>query len=101
MNKAIEVISKGVFKKIADCARFYGDNRNTFSKRLYEKSFRFARIALNKRFINAEKHSLMTYIQYYDKKNLLITSKLLTEAVNYEVVYEHLIDVVTPAHRVR
>ena len=62
MDKTIEVIFKGVFKKIADCARFYGINRNTLSGRLHGKSSRSARIALNKRLIDAEEHSLMTYI---------------------------------------
>ena len=83
MDEAIEAISKGVFKKIADCARFYGVNRNTLSGRLHEKSSRFARIALNKRLIDAEEHSLMAYIRYYDEKNLSIISKLLAEAANF------------------
>ena len=83
MNEAIEAIFKKIFKKNANCARFYKVNRNTFSKRLYEKSSRFARIAFNKRCTDTEKHSLMTYIQYYDEKNLLITPKLLAEAANF------------------
>ena len=83
MDEAIEVIFKGVFKKIADCARFYGVNRNTFSKRLHEKSSRSAWIALNECLIDAEEHSLMTYIRYYNEKNLLIISKLLTKAANF------------------
>ena len=70
MNETIKAIFKEIFKKIAKCARFYEINRNILSKRLYEKSFRSARIAFNKRFIDAEKHFLMIYIQYYDKKNL-------------------------------
>ena len=83
MDEAIEVIFKEIFKKIADCARFYEVNRNTFLKRLHEKSFRSARIAFNKRLIDIEKHSLMIYIRYYDEKNLSIISKLLTEAANF------------------
>ena len=83
MDEAIEAISKGIFKKIADCARFYEIKRNTFSKRLHEKNSRSARIALNKRFIDIEKHFLMIYIQYYDEKNLSIISKLLTETANF------------------
>ena len=69
MNETIEIIFKGVFKKIANCARFYEIKRNILSKRLHGKSSRSARIAFNKRFINAEEHSLMTYIRYYNKKN--------------------------------
>ena len=38
MNKIIEAIFKEVFKKIADCARFYEINRNTLSRRLYRKN---------------------------------------------------------------
>ena len=83
MDEAIEAISKEVFKKIADCARFYGVNRNTLLRRLHEKSSRSARIALNKRLTDAEEHSLMAYIRYYDEKNLSITSKLLAEAANF------------------
>ena len=83
MDEIIEVIFKGYFKKIADCARFYGVNRNTFSRRLHEKSSRSARIVFNKRFIDAEEHSLMTYIRYYDEKNLSIIPKLLAEAANF------------------
>ena len=83
MNKIIKTIFKEIFKKIANCARFYKVNRNTFSERLHKKSFRSARIALNKRFINIEEHSLMIYIQYYDKKNLSIISKLLIKAANF------------------
>ena len=83
MDETIEAISKGVFKKIADCARFYGVNRNTLSERLHEKSSRSARIAPNKRLTDAEEHSLMTYIRYYDEKNLSITSKLLAGAANF------------------
>ena len=83
MDEVIEVIFKEVFKKIADCARFYGINRNTFSRRLHEKSFRSARIAFNKRLIDAEKHFLMIYIRYYDEKNLSIIPKLLIEAANF------------------
>ena len=83
MDEAIEAISNGVFKKIADCARFYGVNRNTLSGRLHEKSSRSARIALNKRLIDAEEHSLMAYIRYYDEKNLSIIPKLLIEAANF------------------
>ena len=83
MDEAIEAISKGIFKKIADCARFYGVNRNTLSGRLHGKSFRSARIALNKRLTDAEEHSLMAYIRYYDEKNLSITPKLLAGAANF------------------
>ena len=83
MDEAIEAISKEVFKKTADCARFYGINRKTLSRRLHGKSSRFTRIAFNKRLTDAEEHSLMTYIRYYDEKNLSITSKLLTEAANF------------------
>ena len=83
MNETIEAIFKEVFKKIANCARFYEINRKTLSKRLHEKSSRFTRIAFNKRLINAEEYSLMTYIRYYDKKNLSIISKLLAEAANF------------------
>ena len=83
MNEAIEVIFKGVFKKIADCARLYEINRNTLLRRLYERSSRSAPIAFNKRLIDAEEHSLMTYIRYYDEKNLSITPKLLAEAANF------------------
>ena len=59
MNETIEVIFKGVFKKIADCARFYEINRNILSERLHEKSSRSIRIAFNKRFIDAEEHFLI------------------------------------------
>ena len=83
MDETIEVIFKEVFKKIADCARFYKINRNIFSRRLHEKNSRSARIAFNKRFNDAEAHSLMIYIRYYDEKNLLITSKLLIKAANF------------------
>ena len=83
MNEAIETISKENFKKIADCARFYEINRNILSKKLHEKSSRSARIAFNKRFINAEEHSLMIYIRYYDEKNLSIISKLLIKTANF------------------
>ena len=83
MNETIEAIFKEVFKKIAYCARFYEINRNTFSRKLHEKSFRFARIAFNKRLIDTEKYFLMIYIQYYDEKNLLIILKLLIEAANF------------------
>ena len=83
MNKTIEIIFKEIFKKIANCARFYEINRNIFSRKLYEKSFRFARIAFNKYFIDVEKYSLMIYIRYYNKKNLLIILKLLTEVSNF------------------
>ena len=83
MDEAIETISKEVLKKIADCARFYEINRNTFSGKLHEKSSRSARIVFNKRFINVEEHFLITYIQYYNKKNLSIISKLLAETANF------------------
>ena len=83
INETIEVIFKKVFKKTANCARFYEINRKILSKRLHEKSFRFTRITFNKRLINAEEHFLMIYIRYYDEKNLSITSKLLTEAANF------------------
>ena len=83
MNETIEIIFKEIFKKTANCARFYEINRNILLKRLHEKSFRFARIAFNKRFINAKKHFLIIYIQYYDEKNLSIISKLLAEAANF------------------
>ena len=83
MNETIEIIFKEVFKKTADCARFYEINWKTLSRRLHEKSFRFTRIAFNKRLINAEEYSLMTYIRYYDEKNLSIIPKLLTEAENF------------------
>ena len=62
MDETIKAIFKKIFKKIADCARIYEINRNTFSKRLHEKSSRSARIALNKRLIDAEEHSLIAYI---------------------------------------
>ena len=83
IDKAIEAIFKGVFKKIADCARFYGVNRNTFSRKLYENSSRSAWIVFNKRLTDAEEHSLMAYIQYYNEKNLSIISKLLAGAANF------------------
>ena len=83
INEIIEIIFKGDFKKIANCARFYEINRNTFSRKLHEKNFRFARIAFNKRFIDVEKHFLMIYIRYYDEKNLSIISKLLIEVANF------------------
>ena len=83
MNEAIKTIFKGVFKKIADCARFYGINRKIFLKRLHEKSFRFTWIAFNKRLIDVKEHFLMIYIRYYDEKNLSIILKLLAEAANF------------------
>ena len=83
MDETIETIFKGTFKKIAECVRFYEIKRKTLSERLYEKSFQSARIAFNTRFIDTEEHSLMTYIQYYDEKNLSIISKLLIEAANF------------------
>ena len=83
MNETIEAIFKEVFKKTANCARFYEVNRKTLSRRLHEKNSRSTRIAFNKRFIDAEKYFLITYIRYYDEKNLLITSKLLIEAANF------------------
>ena len=83
MDETLEVISKEFLKKIADCARFYGINRNTLLRKLHGKSSRSARIAFNKRFIDAEEHSLMIYIQYDDEKNLSIISKLLAEAANF------------------
>ena len=83
MNEAIETIIKFFFKNIVNCVRFYGVNRNIFSRRLHEKSFRSIRIAFNKHFIDTEEPFMMTYIQYYDEKNLSIISKLLTEAANF------------------
>ena len=83
MDETIKAISKEIFKKTADCARFYEINRNILSGKLHEKNFRSARIAFNKRFTDAEEHSLMIYIQYYDEKNLSIISKLLIEAANF------------------
>ena len=83
MNKIIEIIFKKIFKKTANCARFYEINRKIFLKRLHEKSSRFTRIIFNKRFIDIEKYFLMIYIRYYDKKNLSIISKLLIEAANF------------------
>ena len=83
MKKTIETIFKETFKKIAKYVRFYEIKRKTLSERLYEKSSWSARIIFNKRFINAKKYSLITYIQYYDEKNLLIISNLLAEAANF------------------
>ena len=83
MNEIIEIIFKEIFKKIINCARFYEINRKILLKKLYEKNSQFTRIAFNKRFINVKKHSLMIYIQYYDKKNLSIILKLLVEAANF------------------
>ena len=83
MKKTIEIIFKKNFKKIAECVRFYKIKRKTLSKRLHEKSSRSARITFNKRFIDIEKYSLITYIRYYDEKNLSITLNLLIEAANF------------------
>ena len=63
MNKTIETIFKEIFKKTANCARFYEINRKTLLKKLHKKSFQSARIAFNKRFINAEEHSFKKLIK--------------------------------------
>ena len=81
MNETIEVIFKEIFKKIANCARFYEINRNILSRKLHEKNFWSARVIFNKCLINVEKHSLIIYIRYCDEKNLSITLKLLIEVI--------------------
>ena len=83
IKKTIEIIFKEIFKKIAKYVRFYEIKRKILSKRLHEKNFRSARIIFNKRFINAEEHSLITYIQYYNEKTLLIILNLLIETANF------------------
>ena len=90
MKKTIDAIFKETFKKIAKRVRFYEIKRKTLSEKLHEKIFRSARIAFNKRFIDTEKHSLIIYIRYYDEKNLLITSKLLAEAINFLIHVKNL-----------
>ena len=83
MNEIIEAIFKEVFKKIADCARFYEINRNTLSRRLHEKSSRSIQVAFKKHFIDTEEYSLIIYIWCYDEKDLSIRSKLLAKTVNF------------------
>ena len=77
MNEIIKAIFKEIFKKIANCARFDEVDRNTLSKRLYRKNSQLARIAFNNSLIDIREYSLMTYIQFYNVKNLSIISKLL------------------------
>ena len=83
IKEIIEVLFQSVYSSVQKCAKEIRLNQKTLNNRWNEKTFKIIRENINKHLITAQERAIKNYIIRMNKKNILLTFKLVKNVVDF------------------